>query len=224
MGVFRSFKSLSRKTAVCSWEYLSAVRVEMHCLVQGTCLLSEWRCTMWFGVPVRCQSDTHALKLKVKDLKFGCVWIRPSCHHMIKRESAYRTHVALLHAPPCDSAMEEFSLSSSWQQNVLSLGSLEYRDKLLCVLFLLICKWLGKLAKIEGTGNKAKVSTGTWCLWFQWIKWLRDEYFCTGIKSRIFLFQCTTMSVSETRPNLVAQCSWPPTSKLSVWVQSLGST
>lgn len=47
--------------------------------------------------------DTPALKLKVKELKFGCVWIRTSCHHLIKKESAHRqTHAASLPAPPCE--------------------------------------------------------------------------------------------------------------------------
>lgn len=28
-----------------------------------------------------------ALKLKVKDLKLGCAWIRSSCHHAIKEKA-----------------------------------------------------------------------------------------------------------------------------------------
>lgn len=62
-------------------------------------------------------------------------------------------------------------VSQAWRNSVLfhhdsrmccimvtRLGSLEYHNELLCILFLLIYKWLGKLAKIERTGNKPKVS------------------------------------------------------------------
>lgn len=42
------------------------------------------------------------LKLKAKDWKIGCVWIRTRCHHMIKRESAYKSYVAALSIAPYD--------------------------------------------------------------------------------------------------------------------------
>lgn len=50
----------------------------VYCLVRYTCGIV--RCEAFWNTCTR-------LKLKAKDFKIGCVWIRTGCHHMIKRES-----------------------------------------------------------------------------------------------------------------------------------------
>lgn len=77
-----------------SYWKITVISGSMGC-IQNIKSLFQWR-TVYSLVQHTCGIVSHEafwntctqVKLKAKDFKIGCVWIRTGCHHMIKRESA----------------------------------------------------------------------------------------------------------------------------------------